>query len=418
MKSGTDYGDLAPLVKAVGWLVSSAWAVIVGWRGRSKKWAPVDEEIKGGVSRVGGLLTAGCLALLWFLAATDVSQGRWLLRVAILSAAVTVAAFLANNFALTGLIYNSREADGTPKRIVGGLWLTANARAAKKQNDDTVEGVLEGNRWTKDRVWPRPSQAAAKTLFLLMYLLFTVAGSGFLAGGGLLLLAARMPYIAEFSISPLDVAPKQPAEMRWRVTNANKIAIDPLGAVVAVGQRAVTPETNTVYTLTAENSYGSRGVQLGVFVTPPTPKPEDHKPPVKPGGRGAPAAAPTSAGVEFQARDCALIKGVVIRGDGWLQSETDEEGLTIASCDVRLPHAGKYEMFIHYASVDSRPVRVTLNNTILQEGALAASTGGWSDPNWVDYTMGVITAKQGVNTVGFRTEHQFPHIQKLRFVPL
>jgi len=423
MQTGTDYGDLAPLVKATGWLVSSSWAVIFGWRGRSRKWAPVEEEIPGGVSRVGGLLTAAALALLWFLAASDLSQGRWLVWVVGGSALVTVLAFLANNFALTQLIYDSRDAAGNPKKVVGGLWLTRNARHDRKQHDDTIEGVLEGNEWNRDRVWSRPAQGLAKVLFLSMYLLFTVGGSAVLAAGAMILLAARQPYIAEFSVVPLEVTVGQPVNMQWRVANANKTNIDPFGAVVAQGQRTLEPDKNTVYTLTAENSYGTRGVQLGVFVKPSiapvAPLPEEKKKAGK--GKQAPAIAtttPPDRGVVWEARDCNLIKGAVIRGEGWLQNETDEDGLAIASCDVNFARGGKYEMFIRYASVGSRPVRVTLNNTILQESALAASTAGWSDPNWVDYTMGVVAAKQGVNTIGFYTEHRFPHIQRLRFVPL
>jgi hypothetical protein len=84
---------------------------------------------------------------------------------------------------------------------------------------------------------------------------------------------------------------------------------------------------------------------------------------------------PLDRSIYKEARDCDLIRGVVIRGDGWLQADGDQEGVAIASCNI-----DSYEMFTQYASEGSRPVRVTLNKTIPQENALAATTGGWRIP--------------------------------------
>ena len=207
--------------------------------------------------------------------------------------------------------------------------------------------------------------------------------------------------------------------MRWRVANAYKTTLDPLGDVVSQGQRTEQPARNTVYTLTAQNSYGKRGVQLGVYVksTPSPPKVEPPNTVSKGKQKSSAPLPPPDRSIYKEARDCDLIRGVVIRGDGWLQSDRDQEGIAIASCNIDFPKAGKYEMFARYASEGSRPVRVTLNNTILQENALAANTGGWADPNWVDLTMGMVNVQQGINTVKFFTEHYFPHIRRLRFVP-
>lgn len=67
----------------------------------------------------------------------------------------------------------------------------------------------------------------------------------------------------KFSASPLQVVAGQPVGLRRRVANANKITLDPLGDVVSQGQRTEEPARNFVYTLTAQNSFGTRGVQLG-----------------------------------------------------------------------------------------------------------------------------------------------------------
>ena len=208
MQSGTEYGDLLPLVKAAGWLISAAWALIFGWRGRSKRWAPSEEEIPGAPSRIAGLLTAVLLGVLWFQETSDITQGRWLLPILWVSVAVTVVAFLLNNFALTTLMYERVEAQHNQPvttRIVGGLWLTPEAREVRRKAHDTIQNIFAGNEYVADRVWPRPARAFAKVLLITFYLLFTVGGSAALAAGALVTLAAQEPRILEFSIAPSEI---------------------------------------------------------------------------------------------------------------------------------------------------------------------------------------------------------------------
>src|SRR5881296_3315583 len=100
----SDYGDLFPVVKAGGWLISAAWFLILGWRGRSKKWAPVQEEIVGGPARIARVTTAVGLAVVWYYAA-EVLESRWLVPTALAAIVATVVFFLINDFALTTLIY-------------------------------------------------------------------------------------------------------------------------------------------------------------------------------------------------------------------------------------------------------------------------------------------------------------------------
>jgi hypothetical protein len=419
MQAGADYGDLAPLMKSVGWLASATAAITLTAFGIKTAWAPVEEEIPGGASRIAFLITASLLGLLWFKAATDVTQGQWLLLALYIALGATIAGFASTYFGLSTLIYDHVISATVTKRIVGGLWLKSKAREEIKAADTTVQVYFRGNAYDQDRVWSRLSRGLAKLIFLLTYLAFIAAGSGAVAIGALLVLSARQPVIHEFSVSPLEVTPGQPIGLRWRVANADKTTLEPLGDVVSQGERTEQPVRNTVYTLTAQNSYGKRGVQLGVYVKPALSPPEIEAP--KPASKGKEKSSvpppPSDRSVYKEARDCDLIRGVVVRGDGWLQADRDQEGVAIASCNIDFPKAGKYEMFTQYASEGSRPVRVTLNKTILQENALAAATGGWGDPNWVDLTMGTVNVKQGINTVEFFTEHYFPHIRRLRFVP-
>lgn len=418
---GTDYGDLTLLMKSVGWLASAATAIMLTAFGIKTVWSPVEEEIPGGASKVASVLTMGLLALLWFQAATDVTQGQWLKPGLYAALGAMVGGFAITYFGLSTLIYEHVISATITRKIVGGFWLTSNARRDLKEADTTVQVVFRGNAYDQDRVWPRFSRGLAKLVFLFTYLLFIAGGSGALTMGGLLVLTARQPVIHEFSVNPLEVEAGHPIALRWQVANADKTTLDPLGEVVSQGQRTEQPDRNTVYTLTAQNAYGKRGVQLGVYVKAATPA-KVEPPAPKAAGRGKQKAAvvaapPVDRSIYKEARDCDLLRGVVIRGDGWLQSDHDQEGTTIASCSVAFPKAGRYEMFVRYASEGARPVRVTLNKVILQENALAASTGGWADPNWVELTLGVVNVRQGMNAVEFFTEHYFPHIRQLRFVP-
>src|SRR5207247_1355690 len=132
--------------------------------------------------------------------------------------------------------------------------------------------------------------------------------------------------------------------------NAKRTRIDPYGAVVAEGTRQIQPEQATVYTLTAENSYASRGVQLGVSVKPARASPQRPNEMGKSRHVARGPAFPKHQAMVIQARDCRLTKAVVVRGDGWLQGETDTEGLKIAACDVNFARSGMYELFVRYAS--------------------------------------------------------------------
>jgi hypothetical protein len=408
-----DYGDLNLLVKVAGWVLSAAWALIFAWRGWSKKWAPVEEEIHGGAGRVAALVTALGLGYLWLVQAADMSQGRWLIPWLTGAAVVTIVVFLLY-VSLRYIFTYDREYSSKPnevavKKVVGGLWLKREARQIRRKDRVSVQDIFRGMGYDAEYVWSRGARAAARMLLALLFIVVTAGGSVALAAGALAVLSARQPRILEFSVAPLEVARGQTATMHWRVRNANSISIDPLGEVTQDGDRAVRPEKDSVYTLRASNSWATSGVQLGVTVNAPAPVTSQvkPKPPLKPFPRRE---------MVVEARTCELVRNVVIRGEGWLQGETDSPDLSIAECGVTVPAAGSYEIFVRYASAESRPVRITLNGFVLQENALAAKTGGWREPNALDQTLGVHSLRAGRNVLQFRTERLMPHIQSIRLV--
>jgi hypothetical protein len=188
--------------------------------------------------------------------------------------------------------------------------------------------------------------------------------------------------------------------------------LEPGGTVPDSGDQSIMPLQDSVYRLTATNAFGSKAVLLGINVSEITPTKNQR--PVKPlrGSKAEPF------GLAVEARNCDLVKNTVIRGAGWLQTESDADQSSTAQCDVHIPAAGNYELFIKYASDEMRPVRVTLNNYIIQEKALAATTGGWSDPNAIDQTLGVVKLNVGKNILQIYSEHALPHIQQVRFKPV
>jgi hypothetical protein len=78
-----------------------------------------------------------------------------------------------------------------------------------------------------------------------------------------------LPIVNIFSIAPGTIHVTQQATLHWSISNADSIFIDHgIGPVNASGSLAVTPNSTTVYTLTASNNFGSRIVSVGVVVQP------------------------------------------------------------------------------------------------------------------------------------------------------
>jgi hypothetical protein len=82
---------------------------------------------------------------------------------------------------------------------------------------------------------------------------------------------SALPYIISFSGRPATTLPGQPVTLQWQVSGATSVVIDQgIGPVSASGSIVVTPQTTTVYTLTARNSAGvvMHTVQITIYVPP------------------------------------------------------------------------------------------------------------------------------------------------------
>lgn len=82
------------------------------------------------------------------------------------------------------------------------------------------------------------------------------------------------PAISSFTAEPSSVQRGQAVTLRWNVSNADNIAIEPgVGTVAASGSRQVYPNESTVYTLRASGPGGSATATARVAVTEPPPPP-------------------------------------------------------------------------------------------------------------------------------------------------
>jgi hypothetical protein len=82
-----------------------------------------------------------------------------------------------------------------------------------------------------------------------------------------------------------------------------------------------------------------------------------------------------------------------------------------------LPAAGVYELDIHYASAESRPVRLSLNGHEVSD-VCGAPTGGWIFQYQTWSEAGAFRLGQGMNRIALTSNGAFPHISMLRLIRL
>ena len=86
--------------------------------------------------------------------------------------------------------------------------------------------------------------------------------------------ATGAPTINQFTAEPSSIERGQSATLRWSVSNATDISIEPgIQAVPPNGSRTVFPSNSTTYTLTARGAGGTRTASATVNVGAPPPPP-------------------------------------------------------------------------------------------------------------------------------------------------
>jgi hypothetical protein len=79
---------------------------------------------------------------------------------------------------------------------------------------------------------------------------------------------------------------------------------------------------------------------------------------------------------------------------------------------IAVDAAGKYALRILYASSESRPVAIHVNDTEVSNNALEATTGGWDNQNRAWSATYTVSLNAGDNSIMLRRPDVFPHLSK------
>ncbi len=91
---------------------------------------------------------------------------------------------------------------------------------------------------------------------------------------------------------------------------------------------------------------------------------------------------------------------------------------TFAEWDVTLPHAGAYQLELRYAAEQSRPVKLSLNGSVVNPTAAGQVTGSWNPEGQKWDAQGVYLFNAGRNVVRIECNGAIPHFDKLMLVPV
>ena len=170
--NGDEFGPLTGLVGTVGSLFAAGVAIALTWRGRAR-WEPSETDIAKGPERVGGLVTAVLIVIL-FVVTRPQGSGGLLPVLAIFLLVVCVASLLAYSYITGTNTYDDGKRD---RKIIGGFKLTPRAKREMRTQKLTEQRFFSTVDYDPDEVWPRSSRSLAKLVFVALYLLLVVSGT-------------------------------------------------------------------------------------------------------------------------------------------------------------------------------------------------------------------------------------------------
>jgi hypothetical protein len=87
-----------------------------------------------------------------------------------------------------------------------------------------------------------------------------------------------------------------------------------------------------------------------------------------------------------------------------------------AEFDFDVDVGGKYRLEIEYAALESRPVEISINGSVVAGAGLALTTESWTAQQWKE--QGDVVLRPGKNTLRLYRPSVFPHIRTVRFTPV
>lgn len=85
--------------------------------------------------------------------------------------------------------------------------------------------------------------------------------------------------------------------------------------------------------------------------------------------------------------------------------------------DLSVPAPGPYAMWARYASMDRRPLTLSINGKIVSSSACAEPTDGWFPVNQAWLKLGTFELRAAKNILRLESVGPFPHLDKFVFVP-
>ena len=229
--NGEDFGPLTGLVGTVGSIFAAGVAIALTWRGRAR-WEPSETDIAKGPERVGGLVTAVLIVIL-FVVTRPPGSGGMLPALAIFLLVVCVGSLLAYSY-ITGT--NTYDDVKNGRKIIGGFKLTPRAKREMRAGKLTEQRFLSVVDSDPDEVWPRSSRSLAKLVFVALYLLLVVSGTVAIAAAAILIekgagpgpqpTASASPGPAPSASSPAGPSPSASASATPTVTPSPTATVD------------------------------------------------------------------------------------------------------------------------------------------------------------------------------------------------
>ncbi|MFL6843492.1 MAG: hypothetical protein ACJ8ER_01260 [Allosphingosinicella sp.] len=109
-----------------------------------------------------------------------------LIQISLISSVIAVFSYLGLSSLLVYEVEAIEDRKSIRRRIIGGFWLTPNAKQ-EVRGGNTVQNFLLETNYDPDRVWSRPSRGLGLLLVIASYVLLMVGLSTTLAASAALL---------------------------------------------------------------------------------------------------------------------------------------------------------------------------------------------------------------------------------------
>ena len=167
----TDYGPFAPIVSYAGAGLAAVSAIVLAWKRRAR-WEPAEEDVPSGGQKVSAVMALVAMVYILLNINRD-NLGMFIAAAGALSTLLLIS-LLTYVFLISTCTYDGKKS----RKIIGGIWPTDFAkREMKKQDGETLQGLLRRFDFEKDRVWPRSAQACSKVLFISAYVGMIFSGT-------------------------------------------------------------------------------------------------------------------------------------------------------------------------------------------------------------------------------------------------